>query len=92
MDGLILLLETVMYIPSDLINCAHAKEDIKAFELWAEIFIHPAELVSTVEYNIKHHFAALGIEITKAKKDLAAQHWASLGEDLGEMLVIATTP
>ena len=69
MNGVILLMSAVMYIPVDLANCIHAKEDIKAFEEWASIFLHPAEVVSTVEYNLKHHFAALSIEITKAKKD-----------------------
>jgi hypothetical protein len=49
-------------------------------------------LVDTVEYNIKHHIAALTLEMAKAKKDLAANRYAALGEDLGEMLVIATTP
>lgn len=91
MNGFILLLSTVMYIPVDLINCAHAKEDVKAFEDWASVFAHPLDLPELVSYNIKHHFAAISIEMNKARKDMAGQRWASLGEDLGEMLVIVTT-
>jgi hypothetical protein len=89
-NGLTLLLETVIYIPNDLYECAIAGEDIKAFEQWLDIFVHPKELYQTVEYNVKHHFASLTIEMNKARKDLASQHYFSFGEDLGEMLVIAT--
>lgn len=92
MNGLMLLLETVIYIPSDLVNCAKAGEDAKAFAEWADIFLHPVSLVDTVQYNVKHHFAAITLEIAKAKKDLAANKFAALGEDLGELLVIVTTP
>jgi len=92
MNGFILLLSTVMYIPSNLATCAHAKDDIAAFEEWASIFAHPLDLPAVVSYNLKHHFASLSIEMNKARKDLAGQYWASLGEDLGEMLVIVTAP
>jgi hypothetical protein len=30
--------------------------------------------------------------MNKARKDKAGHRWAALGEDLGEMLVIVTTP
>lgn len=92
MNGFILLLSTVAYIPVDLENCIHAKEDVKAFEEWASVFAHPLDLPSIVSYNIKHHFAALSIELNKARKDMAGQRWAALGEDLGEMLAIVTVP
>jgi hypothetical protein len=92
MNGLILLMSTVLMIPQDLMNCVHAKDDIKAFEEWASIFLHPKEAADTIRFNLTHHFAALTIEMNKARKDYALQNWASLGEDLGEMLVIATQP
>jgi hypothetical protein len=38
-NGATLLLETVMYIPSDLINCYKSVDDAKALEQWATIFI-----------------------------------------------------
>ena len=66
MNGLMLLLETVIYIPSDLVNCAKAGADAKAFAEWADIFLHPVSLVDTVQYNVKHHFAAITLEIAKA--------------------------
>lgn len=91
-NGFTLLLSTVLYIPSDLANCAHAKEDVKAFEEWASVFAHPKDLTSIFTYNLTHHFASLSIELNKARKDFAGKRWALLGEDLGEMLVIATKP
>ena len=38
-NGATLLLETVMYIPQDIKNCAKSVEDAKALEQWATIFI-----------------------------------------------------
>jgi hypothetical protein len=73
MNGFTLLLSTVMYIPSDLVNCYHAKEDVKALEEWASIFAHPADLKSTFEYNLKHHFSSLAIEVNKARKHVIEQ-------------------
>jgi hypothetical protein len=92
MNGFILLLSTVMYIPADLKACIQAGEDIKAFEQWASFLVHPLQLPGLISYNIKHHFAALSIELNKARKDKAGHKWAALGEDLGEMLVIVTNP
>lgn len=92
MNGLILLMSTIMYIPQDLKYCINAKDDVKAFEEWASIFLHPKEVIDTIRYNMIHHFASFSIEMNKARKDYAAQNWALLGEDLGELLVIATQP
>lgn len=93
MNGLILLAMTVMYIPNDLYECALAKEDAKAFEEWLGSIVHErTELIATIRYNLTHHFAALSIELNKARKDLTMGYWSHLGEDLGEMLVIATKP
>ena len=72
MNGLILLMSTVMYIPQDLMNCVHAKDDIKAFEEWASIFLHPKEVVDTIRYNMLHHFASFTIEMNKVRRDYAA--------------------
>lgn len=92
MNGAILLLNTVMYIPNDLITCYKSGEDAKALEQWASIFIHPKNLTATVEFNIKHHFAAMSLQLAKAKKLYANENFFNFGEALGEILVIATTP
>jgi len=91
-NGATLLLETVMYIPSDLINCYKSVDDAKALEEWATIFIKPKELTATVEYNMKHHFPAMSLELAKAKKLYAQEAYFNFGEALGEIVVIATTP
>jgi len=70
----------------------HAKGDIKPFEQWLATFKHPKDLRPLIQYNIKHHLAKLTIQVNKARKDLAEQKWTHLGEDLGVMLAIATTP
>jgi hypothetical protein len=72
MNGLILLLETAMYIPSDIIACAHAdKEALELVKQAEATLLHPLATVETVKYNLTHHFAALSIQIAKAKKDHA---------------------
>ena len=91
-NGATLLLETVMYIPQDLINCYKSAEDAKALEQWAAIFIKPKELTATIEFNLKHHFPAVSLEIAKAKKLYAEENYFNFGEALGEIVVIATTP
>jgi len=92
MNGGILLLETVMYIPADLINCAKSVDDAKAFADWAEIFIHPKQMTETVEYNMRHHFATISLELAKAKKYYHGDYFFNFGEALGEIVAIATTP
>ena len=91
-NGSTLLLETIIYIPQDIKNCAKSVEDAKALEEWAKIFVHPKELTATIEYNIKHHMPAITLEITKAKKLHAQEDYFNFGEALGEIVVIATTP
>ena len=91
-NGATLLLETVLYIPSDLINCYKSVDDAKALEQWASIFIKPKELTATIEFNIKHHFPAISIELAKAKKLYAQEFYFNFGEALGEIVVIVTTP
>jgi hypothetical protein len=49
-------------------------------------------LTATVEFNIKHHFAAMSLQLAKAKKLYANKNFFNFGEALGEILVIATTP
>lgn len=91
-NGFILLMMTVMYIPNDVMTCVGAKGDIKPFEQWLATFKEPLALPALIEYNIKHHLAKLTIFVNKARKDLTEGNYALLGEDLGNMLAIATTP
>lgn len=90
MDGFILLLETVMYIPNDVMGCVHAKGDIGAFEQWLGQFKNPQELRPEIEYNLKHHLAQLTIHLNKARKEMAMQHFARAGEEAGIMLAMVT--
>ena len=54
-------------------TCVHAKGEILSFENWAaSLLLHPLDVPSIVEYNVKHHFAALSIKLNKARKDKAA--------------------
>lgn len=91
-NGLTLAMETVMYIPKDIYECAIAGSDLHEFLQWASIIETPEVLVETIKFNIKRHLAALTIEMNKARKDLSYHEWTRFGEDLGEMMAIATTP
>jgi hypothetical protein len=53
---------------------------------------HPKALVPEVQYNIKHHLPKLTIDLNAARKDMGLKRYSMLGEDLGRMLAIVTTP
>jgi len=91
-NGFILLMMTVMYIPNDVMTCVGAKGDIKPFEEWLSVFTEPKAVPGLIKWNIPHHLARLTVDLNKARKDLSEQHFALLGEDLGRMLAIVTTP
>lgn len=74
-NGATLMMETIMYIPHDIYECALSGEDFREFLAWASIIETPEILVQTVEYNMKRHLAALTIEMNKARKDMAYGAW-----------------
>jgi hypothetical protein len=83
MNGFILLLSTVAYVPVDLRDCYNSKEDVAALEQWASIFTTPADLSSIVEYNLKHHLPALTLDLNKARSDYVSGDYVGFGEVLG---------
>jgi len=91
-EGTLLLAKTMENLPTYLNACESMQEDIKTFETWASIFLHPATLKSTVEGNITSHKAALLRDLAKARTDLKNDEYFQFGDVLGKMLVILTTP
>jgi hypothetical protein len=91
-NGMTLAMETVMYLPKDIYECAMAGSDLVGFLEWASIIETPEILAETIRFNIKRHLASLTIEMNKARKDFSYHEWTRFGEDLGEMMAIATTP
>ena len=92
MDGAILLMSAIMYIPHDATVCFKARTDMGGFEKWLAQIGEPKELASEIKYNIRHHFAKLTLLMNQARRDLAYGEFAHFGEVLGEMLVVVTTP
>lgn len=91
-DGFMLLLETIIYIPQDAMDCIAAKADIGGLKQFLGRFEHPKDLKPVIQHNIKRHLAQLTIHLNKARKNLAQKQWTMLGEQVGEMLVIVTEP
>lgn len=70
LDGFMLGLEALLYIPSDVMECIGAKGDIQPFEAWLAQVKHPKELVPEIQFNIKHHLPKLTIDLNQARKDI----------------------
>lgn len=92
MNGFILGLSALAYIPHDLKDCIHAKAEAKEFEQWATLFVHPKEAEATISHNIKSHLPALTIDIAKVKMEMSKKAYLQAGVTLGEMLAIVTEP
>jgi len=92
MNGFILGISTLAYIPHNLKDCIHAKADMKEFEKWGSLFIHPKEAEATITHNIKTHLPALTLDIAKVKKEMSNEEFLQAGVTLGEMLYIVTQP
>jgi hypothetical protein len=92
MNGAILAMSAIMYLPHDALECIKARTDMKAFEQWLAQIGNPKELGLEIKYNIRHHFAKLTLLMNQARKDFAYGEFAHFGEVLGEMVMIVTTP
>lgn len=92
MNGLILGMSALAYLPVDLKDCIQAKDDMIIFAEWAKLFAHPKQAESTILHNIKGHLAVLTLDVTKLKKDLSHDNYIAAGVVLGEMLAIVTEP
>jgi len=71
MNGFILGISTLAYIPHNIRDCIHAKADMKEFEQWGSLFIHPKEAEATISHNIKSHLPALTMDIAKVKMEMS---------------------
>ena len=57
-------LKEVMYaIPTVIMNCAHAHEDLPAVWEWAQIFKDPANAKATAHYNVLNNMFVLGNDV-----------------------------
>jgi hypothetical protein len=92
MNGFILGISTLAYIPVDVKDCMIAKDDALVFAGWATMFAHPQTFEATVSHNIKTHLPSLLMDIRKIKMDMGKNDWVKVGADFGEMLAIVTEP
>jgi len=57
---------------------------------WAGAFLHPKVLIETVKYNAAHSAPKIALKSAQAKAAYAAGQWFKFGDDVGDLLAIAT--
>jgi len=83
---------TIASIPVDLAQCAEAIPEAAELGVWAAHIVEYKKVEDLVEYNIKRQAVKLGLEVNKLRKDHKRHEWFQVGEDIGEMIVLLTTP
>merc|ERR1712060_273346 len=79
-------------LPHMLKDCTSIQDDIASLEAWGQVFLDPKSLPATVKSNVTHNLIKLTRDLNKAKNDWKNEQYFAFGEELGDMLVIATTP
>jgi hypothetical protein len=90
--GATMLAEAMASLPMYVKDCHSIHDDMVEFEAWAKIFLDPASAKVTIKANAKAHLATLTFDLAKVKRELGKDEYFQAGVDLGNMVVILTTP
>ena len=77
-------------LPGLMTDCTHIQEDVATLQLWAAVFLDPADLETVIRTNITHNLIKLTRDLHATKNDWKDEQYFAFGTDLGEMLTIAT--
>ncbi len=82
----------VINLPSTLTTCKSIQDDVATLGAWTTTLLESSDdLEAKILKNIKGHGPALASDVNKARRHWNLGEFFLFGEELGVMLVIATS-
>lgn len=65
-NGIQVMATIIQELPNDLQTCSSIEDDLTKMGQWAEIFLHPVDLMKRVSYNLLWNFSEINGDIQTA--------------------------
>ncbi len=92
-DGIVAGIEEVgtilLQLPSDLKDCTAIMSDLDKLMAWADIFLHPVELMKRLAVNVPKNLLTITRDAKEAIKDWNNADYFDFGDEIGTILVLA---